>query len=658
MKTFTPHIRRNSPSFLLAAAFLAYGFLGAAAAQAQTPDSSATLSSQTLLPQTLSSVPITTTQTEKDIVVDNGLVALTFSRQSGQVTSIVSKKDGRETVLASGKEAMYWDCNTEPLQVPADTRAPKKGYSRFDPLQSVELRVNTPERAEVVVTGGPGRWLKFQVEAHWVLFRGDSGFYSYAVFHHAPEQEAAKLWQTRFVIKTVSNDLFDTHVIGDSHITPIPRGPISEKVMDATYRMADGSINTKYANSMYWAKTPVYGVAGKGTGLWSVSASPEYYNGGPIKQGQSAHDSTLLRVLQSVHFGASPVVVQKGEAWSKVYGPFFTYINSGGDAAKLWADAKARQKSEAAKWPYQWVTTPEYSKVRGTVTGRWHLNSGTPKQGGTVILAPPGESWEAQGKGYEFFTSTTANSRFTIPNVIPGNYTLYLIGADQPWQWSRQNVRIEAGQVTNVGDLTWKPVTYGRTLWQIGTFDRTAGEFRNGDDARHYEMFKLYPLQFPNDVDFTIGKSNIKRDWNYAQWSWFSKSPTWKIRFNAPQKEAGTATLTFGFASAQPIKGTLTNLQVKLNGQLLDTIHLPKTGTAGYRGGVQDSQYNVKTVRFDARLLKPGQNVLSLGHAEAQSFSTLKTPVEFGVGQVMYDAIRLEIAPAPLVTARSIHHTP
>jgi hypothetical protein len=50
----------------------------------------------------------------------------------------------------------------------------------------------------------------------------------------------------------------------------------------------------------------------------------------------------------------------------------------------------------------------------------------------------------------------------------------------------------------------------------------------------------------------------------------------------------------------------------------------------------------VRTLRFDAALLRPGMNEITLGHAEARPFpgdGNVRGPV----GQVMYDAIRLEV---------------
>jgi rhamnogalacturonan endolyase len=213
---------------------------------------------------------------------------------------------------------------------------------------------------------------------------------------------------------------------------------------------------------------------------------------------------------------------------------------------------------------------------------------------------------------------------------------LYVSGADQPEQFARDGVEVTTGRTTAV-NVDWTPAHHGRTVWQIGTFDRTAAEFRNGGDARQFEMFKRYAADFPDDVTFVVGKSDPAKDWNYAQWTLYAKRPVWTIRFEMAEA-AGEATLTIGFASAQPARAAQTRLQVKVNGKQVETVGLPKTGTAGYRGSMQDSQYNLRVVKFDAGLLHAGTNEITLGHADARSAGGAGP-----VGQVMYDALRLEV---------------
>ncbi len=78
---------------------------------------------------------------------------------------------------------------------------------------------------------------------------------------------------------------------------------------------------------------------------------------------------------------------------------------------------------------------------------------------------------------------------------------------------------------------------YGRQLWEIGIPNRSAEEFRHGDHYWQWGLPQLYPAEFPNDVNFVIGKSDFQQDWNYAQpprpdgkGGW--KATTWRIQFD------------------------------------------------------------------------------------------------------------------------------
>jgi rhamnogalacturonan endolyase len=580
------------------------------------------------------------------IRLDNGLVFLEYSKSSAMFQAIYRYVDGKRVAVALGRDAYYWDSVSRPDAVPPGVEVPDNGNFRVHMNPLPPRVVASPDQAEIIAAARHNDWFLFDVEIHYVLRRNDPGFYSYAVIRHPADLPGTSLAQMRFVSKTVTDGTFSQFVIAAERVRTIDRSEVQQKLMDATFLLADGTIQTKYQNSSYWAETPVYGHAGAHLGLWSITASPEYHNGGPLKQGQTVHDNVLLRVLTSGHFGASPVRVAQGEEWNKVYGPVFTYINTGANVRALWADARIRQAREAASWPYSWVTSPKYVKRRGTLSGAWKLRGETAKAGAWVVLSeaptPEYPDWTRQSKGYQFWTATGPDGKFTIRNIIPGKYTLYISGADQPEQYVAGGIEIRADKTT-VREVEWTPVHHGTVLWQIGTFDRTAAEFRNGDDARDFEMFKRYPKDFPDDVTFTVGASDPAKDWNYAQWALFVKRPAWAIRFPFNGPSEGKAALTLAFSSAQPQRGPVTNLEVKVNGTLVDTIHLPKTGTAGYRGGAQDSPWNVRTLQFDASLLHEGMNEITLGHADARQYPT-DGNLRGTVGQVMYDAIRLEFA--------------
>lgn len=216
-------------------------------------------------------------------------------------------------------------------------------------------------------------------------------------------------------------------------------------------------------------------------------------------------------------------------------------------------------------------------KSRGSLSGQVRLAGGVPANS-QVILSDVKVPWPDSVKGYNYWANVNGDGRFSIDGIVPGTYAVSVTGADEPVDFTGRTVTIAATK-QDIGTLDWKKSVNGKILWQLGTFDRKAAEFRNGDQARGYQMFTLYPQQFPNDVDYTVGKSRLNQDWNYAHWSWYAKRPEWRLGFRAPS-QLGMATLTIGVASAQPVgENKLTDVRVALNGQEIGSINLPKTGT-------------------------------------------------------------------------------
>ncbi len=566
----------------------------------------------------------------KNVVLDNGVVTLTLTKRGGRGTSIHYKHDGKDMTLAEGRSVLYFDA----------------GGGKAYPIQDADAQVlrKGPDAVEVMWAGKASTKFPFDTEMHCLLRRGDSGFYLYAVYRHGPGMAAGGVGETRFVVKGIpGTGLFTHHVVDDRRKGPYPTAKIVSKVQDATWLLDDGSYYTKYDNSAYLADHRVHGMAGHGVGVWMIFPSNEFIGGGPFKQELTVHkENTLLGMLVGGHFGSGGLRFVDGEAWEKVYGPLFVYVNKGESVDAMWEDAKKRADAEADKWPYEWLDDKEYPRERGTVSGSIRLTDGGSTKDAWVILSPPGEDWTQVLKGYNFWTRADAEGRFKIAKVRPAQYTLRVIGGDQFEEFRKDDVVVDAGKDTDLGELKWRPIAHGRKLWQIGVADRSSHEFKGGDDYRHYDNFARYGKAFPDDATFVVGKSKEAEDWNFAQWSIYSKKPYWTIRFDLPEAPKGKATLTIGFTSANPPKGRTTNLRVKVNGTEVEVIHLPKTGTAGYRSGGSDSPYHVVYVRFDAGLLLKGGNEITLGHAEAAPAAEHKGGVP---GEVMYDALRLEVDP-------------
>jgi rhamnogalacturonan endolyase len=575
--------------------------------------------------------PATVTDTDAAFVLDNGLVSLTLAKRGGKGSSIKFTRDGKPVEVSLGRNCLYFDV----------------GGGRVYPVDGADGRVvaKGPDAVEVVWEGKPAAGFPFATEFHCVLPRGESGFYLYAVYHHDKGMEAGGVGETRFVVKGVpGTELFTHHVVDDRRQGPYPTAKVVEQVQDATTRLEDGTIYTKYDNAAYLAEHHVHGMAGHGLGLWMICPSNEYVGGGPFKQELTVHkDNVLLSMFVGGHFGSPGIRVKADEPWDKVYGPVFVYLNEGKSVEAMCDDAKKRTATEMEAWPYAWLKRDDYPLERGTVAGRVKLTDGTSAKGAWALLAPPGEDWWGCLKGYDFWAKVDGDGKFRVARVRPGRYTLYLIGANQFEEFTKADVEVAAGKETDLGELRWEPVRHGKTLWQIGVADRSSAEFKGGDDYRHYDNFARYPKEFPDDVTFTVGKSKEADDWNFAQWALYSKKPAWTIKFDLTEQPKGRATLTLGFVSAHPPRGDRTNLEVKVNGQEVTVVRLPKTGTAGYRSGGGDSPYHVVYVPFDAGLLKKGENEVTLGHAEARAYPK-DTPK--GVpGQVMYDALRLEVDP-------------
>ncbi len=393
------------------------------------------------------------------------------------------------------------------------------------------------------------------------------------------------------------------------------------------------------------------------------------------------------------------------------------------NATALWQGALAQAKLEQDKWPYDWVEGVDYphKSERGNVRGRIvlvdpqaaslklpHLTvglthtyaapasvddedganrgrggdgSGRSGRGfgrGRGFRARPMD-WAHDAKYYQFWNGGAEDGQFVIPNVRPGTYTLHAFADGVLGEFAHANVTVEAGKSTDLGALEWRPVRNGRQVWEIGYPTRAGDKFFKGDGANYWlwGWGLRYPLLFPNDVTYTVGKSDYRKDWFFQQtphsestawmnadakdpanqrfgwvkaesldeypqtntrgpWQIYGRgrATTWTIKFDIDHAPRGRALLRVALAGADGNGG----LAVGVNGQEVGTIRPISTNALRYN--TNKSVWYEYTQPFDAALLRQGENEM-----------TLTVPAGELTTGVVYDYLRLELdesnAPRP-----------
>ncbi len=609
------------------------------------------------------------TEGARDYTLGNGIVAARIEKQSGNLESL--KYDGRE-LLGSSRPRGYW------------SHTPARGG---DIVNSVTINpaTNGGERAEVSVKGfyrgtplgtGPGGSTACDIEIRYALGRGDSGIYTYSIFTHRPEYPATSIGEARFCVK-LEDAIFDHLTVDANRNLQMASASDWDNGTQLNLKEArrlntgirEGQVEHKYDYSAVQFDVPAYGWSGtkERIGCWMVNPTTEYLSGGATKVELTGHlVGTLLNYWRGSHYGGSSCDIAPGETWTKVVGPFQLYCNSNGTPDELWHDALAHAAKESSAWPYEWVKGVDYPHKdgRGTVRGRIVLRDAfAPDAKMTHLLVglshPDYETsdgrggkttvdWQLDAKHYEFWVRGDAAGKFTIPNVRPGVYTLHAIADGVLGEFELTNVTVAAGHTTwlvegtnadvamtggnfiDRAPLKWQPLRYGPQLWEIGVPDRTVAEFRHGDHYWQWGLYNEYPKDFPDDVNFVIGKSDSRRDWNYAQCPRADRpnGTTWSVTFDLPEAPRGRGVLRLALAgvSAKGIAVTMNDQPAGVVDSLKDNATIRRDGIRGY--------WTERDVKFDASLMKAGKNVLKL-----------TIPPGNAMNGVEYDYLRLELEP-------------
>lgn len=171
------------------------------------------------------------------------------------------------------------------------------------------------------------------------------------------------------------------------------------------------------------------------------------------------------------------------------------------------------------------------------------------------------------------------------------------------------------GAVKDLGAMTWEVPHKGRkVLWEIGYPDRSAAEYRHGDEYGRPGLWLDFKKEFASPLDYDVASNNWATALNYAHTADYTAQSPWKWRLNFKLSSVREGTYWLNIAYAIANSGQI----IRVNDDKAEVARFyPENGGAGssalLRQAIQ-SKYTVSHVPIPSTLLRAGSNFILLDH--------------------------------------------
>ena len=602
------------------------------------------------------------TQQGNETIFSNGIVRMVFNRTSIDPGPVSVQLDhGPNLVHSRWVHHILAFRKSKATNMFERQWLQKLGGSAINKNFQQAITHNSRGEAEYVYTFPATDTAPLTWEEHYVLRRGNHGFYVYFLLKNMtgkampqsiyPGNAQSIALEFNFLV-AATRSLFTTKMLNDNLRGPISLGFPRQNylqypdIYQATWRLPNGEVDAKHEWMNYEQMSPVLGLAGPKYGMWLIFPSRSFLGGTEPTLQMTAFVGPLFIIsLENKYY--VPACTYVSAHWQKLYGPMYFYLNTGANTDAMWIAAKHKALQKEKQWPFAWLHNKAYHQ-RGEVTGTVKIANGrSPRNAWVILSLPPNKvpknlygDWLRNINSYMYWTRAKADGSYTIKNIQPGHYDLFVWKSGILGEVRKNGIVVKNGGMDHEGTITLTPLSFGRTLWQIGTPNRTVTEFRNGGNFHIWENYLRYGKDFPHGVNYVIGKSTPARDWNYLQPAIVQghhTPTTWNIDFKLKKVPAGSPVLTMVCG------GRNARLNVFANGHRLGQIHtsigLQFVRTAPY------GELILKNFVFRRGMLHAGWNKIALTFATSLhgNVGHIRQARQNWTSFMAYDCIRLSM---------------